>query len=64
MRGYELLCGGPLDGLPVEAVDAPSYVPAQEVVMQHRLGNGARYIRRRDGRLHYEHSGWDAAQEG
>jgi hypothetical protein len=61
---YELLCGGPLDGLAVPAVSVTICIPSREVLAQYPQAAGARYYRRGDGRLHFEHSGWDAAQGG
>ena len=58
---YELLCGGPLDGLPILMIGLPSYQPSEEVVKEYPGSKGVRYIRKSDGRLHHDGSRWDLA---
>lgn len=58
---YELLCGGPLDGLPVKAVGAMQVVVDEESAKEYPNAAGSTYIRKADGRLHHVGSRWDLA---
>jgi len=59
---YELLCGGPLDGLPVPAEGQQLLVAGEAISREYPGGVGARYTRRYDGRLHWQQSNWDDAK--
>ncbi len=56
---YELLCGGPLDGLPVVAFGVDKIVVDEAAAKEYPNAAGSIYIRKADGRLHHEGSRWD-----
>jgi hypothetical protein len=57
---YELLCGGPLDGLAVLAERQQVYTPSGSVIQEYPGAAGSIYRRRSDDRLYIEFCRWDA----